>query len=132
MPFCPKCRYEYKQMVEICPDCNEKLVYSLPEEVSEQTSSDIETYRDWVQIARLTSPQYAEMVVEALRTKNIPAVILSGTGHFGQTGQFGVSSFRSVGGGYSLMVPKEHVTETDNVGELILGDEWKKGACHRN
>jgi len=25
------------------------------------------------------------------------------------------------------MVPKEHVTETDNVGELILGDEWKKG-----
>jgi len=113
--------------IEICPDCNEKLIYSLPEEAVEETSINIETYRDWVQIVRLTSPQYAEMVVEGLRTKNIPAVILSGAGHFGQTGQFGVSSFRSVGGAYSLMVPKEHAAEADNVGELILGDEWKKG-----
>ena len=26
MPYCPKCRYEYKPTVEICPDCGKKLV----------------------------------------------------------------------------------------------------------
>lgn len=26
MPYCPKCRYEYKPEVEICPDCGEELV----------------------------------------------------------------------------------------------------------
>jgi len=26
MPYCPKCRYEYKPTVEICPDCGKRLV----------------------------------------------------------------------------------------------------------
>jgi len=26
MPYCPKCRFEYKLTVEICPDCGERLV----------------------------------------------------------------------------------------------------------
>lgn len=29
MPYCPKCRYEYKPTVETCPDCGSKLVAKL-------------------------------------------------------------------------------------------------------
>ena len=29
MPYCPKCRYEYKPTIEICPDCGKKLVAKL-------------------------------------------------------------------------------------------------------
>lgn len=30
MPFCPKCRYEYREGIKICPDCEVKLVAELP------------------------------------------------------------------------------------------------------
>lgn len=32
MPYCPKCRYEYRADVTKCPDCDEKLVDELPAE----------------------------------------------------------------------------------------------------
>ena len=32
MPFCPKCRYEYRPEIKVCPDCGEKLVAELPPE----------------------------------------------------------------------------------------------------
>ncbi len=104
MPFCPSCRYEYKEGIIECPDCGDKLVESLPEEV--QPAVDEERHIDWVALARLTSSQYAEMVLEGLRAKNIPAVIKSTGGHFGQTGQLGPSSYRPVAGGFIvIMVP---------------------------
>jgi hypothetical protein len=30
MPFCPKCRYEYRRGVRECPDCRIELVDALP------------------------------------------------------------------------------------------------------
>jgi hypothetical protein len=123
MPFCPNCRYEYEQGVSICPDCNETLVASLPGETVQGLpsgmaaySSDISDHRDWVQIARLTSYQSADMILEAWHSKNIPAVIVSGAGQFGQTGD----------GAYSLMVPREHFEDADLEASAILGDEWEK------
>ena len=98
MPFCPKCRYEYQPGVSVCPDCNETLVASLPPETEEPSDELIEKYEDWVQLARLTSQPSAEMIMEVFREKKIPAVLLSGSGHFGITGQMGMSSFRPVNG----------------------------------
>ena len=126
MPFCPNCRYEYREGMVTCPECNEKLVPVIAEEAVNNLSDTDKPDHDWVQIARLSSREYAEMVVEVWRARQIPAVIHSGTGHFGITGQMGPSSFRPIGGGYSLMVPREHVAEADQEAALILGDEWEK------
>ena len=30
--FCPKCKYEYRDNIELCPDCNEMLVEKLADE----------------------------------------------------------------------------------------------------
>ncbi|UCC44388.1 MAG: hypothetical protein JSU65_00200 [Candidatus Zixiibacteriota bacterium] len=120
VPFCPNCEYEYKAGVSTCPDCEEPLVDKLPEEEEESETE----YDDWVHMARLNSDQYARMLLEALHAKDIPAVIRSGTGHFGQTGQMGTSSFRPVGGGYSLFVPQEFLQQADTEAELLLGEEW--------
>ena len=32
MPFCPKCGYEYEGGIDMCPDCEEKLVDHLTED----------------------------------------------------------------------------------------------------
>lgn len=47
MPWCPKCRYEYRTQVAICPDCEEPLMNqnpNLPEEappLSYRTASEV-------------------------------------------------------------------------------------------
>jgi hypothetical protein len=124
MPFCPKCEYEYKIGVAICPDCNEKLVERLPEKPDTDTQD--ERFKDWMPIARITSHQLAAMVLEALRAKGIAAVIDSGAGYFGETGQMGISSFRAVGGAYTLMVPEVYAKDACGEAAIILGDDWEK------
>lgn len=120
MPFCPSCHYEYDDDVFTCPDCEVELVDELPEE------SDEPEYEDWTALARLNSEQEMEMVQEVMRNEGIPVVVQSGTGHFGVTGQMGMSSFRPIGGGYSLLVPYEFLERADRIGSGLLGEEWDK------
>jgi hypothetical protein len=120
MPFCPRCRYEYRPEILSCPECGEALVDSLPEEVPAAE------YQDWIPIARLTSQQLADMVVEGLQAKEIPAVVMSGVGYFGVSGTQGVSSFSPVGGGYTILVPREFAADADEEGAVILGEVWEK------
>ena len=124
MPYCPKCRYEYNPEISICPDCEEHLVDILPEKYENDSEIDKQGYDNWVKIARLTSQAYANMINDGLQSKNIPVVILSGAGHFGQTGQMGTSSFFPVGGRYLVLVPEEFVEDANNEAVSILGDEW--------
>jgi len=124
MPFCPQCRYEYEIGIRQCPDCGAKLVDRLPEKTDDIPGERV--YKDWIPLASLTSQQMAEMVLESLRVKDIPAVIHSGVGYFGQAGTMGTSLYAPVGGAYILMVPLEYVEDADAEGQLILGDDWKK------
>jgi len=140
MPFCPKCRFEYREGVEVCPDCNLDLVASLPPEDLRKKDdwrrrkgepptsipSPDEDDTGWIALARLTSLQSAEMIIELLQEKDIPAVINSGVGYFGQIGSMGPSSYRPVGGGYTIMVPEESAEDADLEAEAVLGEEWAK------
>ena len=122
MPFCPKCRYEYREDVTECPDCHVKLVTTLPPADDDEDNK----YENWVHLARLNSQEYSAMLEEAFREKGIPVVIQSGTGHFGLTGQMGTSSYRPIGGGYSVYIPDEFVKAADELGQTILGDTWSQ------
>lgn len=86
---------------------------------------------EWQPIVRLTSPQYAEMVKEALEHEGITVLVYSSTGHFGQTGQFGISSYRPGTGVYTLLVPHAKADEADGIGESILGEIWSAGRIER-
>jgi len=120
MSFCPKCRYEYKAGVTTCPDCEVELVASLPDPEPEGGVR----YDNWVQLARLTSAEYAEMIRGRLEDMGIPVTILSGAGHFGVTGQMGPSSSVPIGGGFSVAVPDEFVVQADAEGEAMFGEDW--------
>ncbi|MDF1545196.1 MAG: hypothetical protein P1R58_08860 [bacterium] len=122
MPFCPTCRYEYEPNISKCPDCDEFLVSTLPPENAQEEEKE----RDWVPLAQLTSQQYSQMFLEALRSKGIDAIELSGTGYFGQVGAMGPSASLAIGGGYTIAVSREHLEEADSEGSIIFGDGWEK------
>jgi hypothetical protein len=122
MPFCPKCGTEYTEGTKYCSDCEVKLVDQPP-----AVPADEETeYEDWVKLARLTSPEYASMLEEELRAKDIPVIIRPEVGHFGNIGTLGPSSFVPVGGGYLVLVPEEFVERVDLEATALLGDVWKE------
>ena len=81
MPFCPKCRYEYLPTVSECPDCEVKLVAQLPlepeepdeplEAIEPEESVEMESYDNWIPLGRFASTVTAEMILEALHSKDI-------------------------------------------------------------
>ena len=111
MPFCPKCKYEYRPGITKCPDCQEYLVDFLPEEKGAEDLDDYKNIDNWQPLARLTAQQYAEMVVAGLKDKGIPVVMISETGHFGYTGQLGIGSYRPIGGGYVILAPADRAED---------------------
>lgn len=122
MPFCPKCKYEYQPEVSKCPDCGDRLVASLALEPEEAE----ETQYDWTPIAKITSPQYGEMILEVLRAKEIPAILSDSSGHFSKIGAVGPTSFQPVAGvGTTLLVPKENIEDAAGEAQVILGEEWE-------
>lgn len=123
MPFCPSCGYEYEPGVTRCADCDMALVDALPENVSDDFAHIAE--EDWIEIARLTSLQYAEMLLEVWHKNNIPSILRSHAGFFGFTGQMGTDSFAPVGDAFSLLVARDYLVEADAEAEAMLGDTWR-------
>ncbi len=125
MPFCPKCKYEYNPEVTKCPDCDEYLVNVLSVE-EDETEEDI-NFDEWVHIAQLNSPHSASLVIEVLTSKEIPAVAMSHTGHFGQIGAMGPSTFLPMGGAITIVVPEKYIVDANFEAEIVLGEEWAQG-----
>ena len=67
MPFCPNCKYEYKEDIKECPDCGAPLIDKLPIESSEES--------DYVPLRSLPSRLYAEMLQEVLKKEGISSII---------------------------------------------------------
>ena len=81
MPYCPKCRYEYKPTIEICLDCGKKLVAELKQkkrkkvatlEISEEKAL-IEPKLKLLYVNR--NLIYANFLKETLKRNGIPCLI---------------------------------------------------------
>ncbi len=68
MPFCPKCRCEYENDVQICADCEVDLVAELPPEIPEEYSE-----AEWVELCTFPGTLYARMAVDLLNKEGISA-----------------------------------------------------------
>jgi hypothetical protein len=123
--FCPKCGYEYRDGIITCPECDADLVEELPDDFDRDMKDESEPY-DWINIARMTSWEMAEMLVDGLRNRGIPAVVISRAGHFGQLTSVPVAAMSAAGGGYSILVPADFVSDADREAEAILGEEWER------
>jgi hypothetical protein len=112
--------------VTVCPDCDEPLVEVLPPKPLDNLENEFMGDQDWVEIAILTSEQYAQMVQEGLRLEGIPVVVMSKTGHFGATGQMGSFTFNPAGAGFLVLVPANRVEDAHIAAEALIGDIWTR------
>lgn len=122
MPFCPKCKYEYRVDVNVCPDCNEMLVSAPPAAGPSAGPAAITPDDSWVSVASVQTELIAEMARGALESNNIPSVIVSSS--FGAYGSGGDASamLQGVGGGSRLvMVPREFKPEAEMILKAVLG-----------
>ena len=108
MPYCPNCRYEYKESIKKCPDCGASLVDKLKEEESPQNIN-------YVPLRSLPSRLYAEMVQEALKKEGIPSIIKSDD--IAVTfPSHGTTSAVPV----NIWVPKENVKRAEEIADQML------------
>ena len=79
MPYCPICRIEYRQEFTQCVDCGEMLV----EILEPLPVVDIKADTEPVLLCEIFDDMEASMLVEALQTEGIPAMIKnSGAGQY--------------------------------------------------
>ncbi len=75
MPFCPKCRDEFQDWVEVCPDCGVALVDKLPEPPA---PPEKEKFDDRImRIATAPNEAVANMWAGILEEEGIPCLLQS-------------------------------------------------------
>lgn len=74
MAFCPNCEAEYKEGIEVCPDCQVKLVDELTSENRVHDRSDAEP----VPLQSFKTGAEAEMVRELLNQNGIRSFVEGG------------------------------------------------------
>lgn len=71
MPFCPKCKAEYRKGFKICADCNEKLVDVLEEDKKNDYKNGSEK---WVYLMSTYNDVEADIVIGLLNNYGIKAI----------------------------------------------------------
>ena len=112
MAVCPVCRSIVDDDITECPICGRELT-------RESTGG-----AEWVIAAIVKDKISADFAREALVSYDIPAVIFSKSGFLGDVGLPMGSMYGGVSGGYEISVPVEHLEETVDILNTILGNNW--------
>lgn len=116
MAYCPVCKTEWPQNVTECPVCAHEL------EPSENTLEP----DGWVMVGYVADKISADYVKEVLGSYEIPAVVLSKSGFFGQAGLMLQGFYKTGAQAYEISVPAEAVEEATGILDMILGDKWRR------
>ena len=85
-----------------------------------------ESSEDWIIVGKVNDPAMAEYVKETFKSYDIPVVIFSESGFFGQAG-LNLPSFYSKNiGQFRIHIRKEDTEEAVEILNMILGDSWVK------
>jgi len=120
MPFCANCRFEYREGISLCPDCNMPLVAELPPNTA-ATSPD----QSWVAVCSVFNDLSSSLARGALESRNIPSIVMSSTFKaYGIDAQYTSQLLNSPKATNVIMVPREYVEEASFVLEAVLGEEF--------
>lgn len=105
MASCPACKAEVKEDATHCSVCGEPLTNE----------------EGWVTIGSVDTRITADFVFETLKSYEIPAVVLSRSGYFGNFG-LTLQPFYSAGHGlFDISVPASHKEEAEDIFKMVTG-----------
>jgi len=81
----------------------------------------------WVTLGSVDNHPLAEMARETLSTQDIPAVVVSRDGYFGNVGLNLNPFFKTGGPRFLLSVPAALLDDAIEVMNMTLGDNWIEG-----
>ncbi len=120
MPFCPKCKFEYKQGAETCPDCGAALVEALPAEQGLESPDEGE--RKWKLLYIATSRPAAEFLNETLRNEGIASVVKYRGRFFGRGVAHGLGAVTGAGDA-EIWVDEKQFEEAEGIRRQTVGDD---------
>lgn len=111
MAYCPVCKNDLEEGVESCPVCGHELDESREDE--------------WVLLGTIEDKFSADYARESFKSYEIPAVIISRSGFFGDVGLTLNPFYKKESGTFEVKVPSEYIEEAADILNMILGDKWQ-------
>ena len=120
MPYCPRCRLEYRPGVKRCPDCNAELLDGSPPEPEVSHGVPL------VRLCVVADPSEGGVIQAALAESGIPATVRR---HGPITGELGRVTDGMTEDYAIVSVPEDRLEEArDLLKELEDGEfEWPEG-----
>lgn len=116
MASCPACKKDWPDDVTLCPICGQDLA-------SERAESEAE--ESWQMIGSVPDKLTADFARETLLAYEIPAVVVSKSGYFGQIGLTLTSFYTGRAEQFEVSVPETHREEASELLAATLGDKWQ-------
>lgn len=113
MAYCPVCKTEWKAPLRQCPVCSGELSAG-----KEETG--------WTLLGTIRDKVSADFAQEVLTSYEIPAVVISKSGFFGQAGLTFNTFYKAGSSLFEISVPTEHVQEACEILTMAVGDNWQR------
>jgi len=110
--FCPVCNSEWDEGTSECPVCGHDL-----------TGDDEDIV--WVVLGSFRDRLTADLAKETLDATEIPAVLFSRSGFFGNIGLTMTPFYGGDPAAFEISVPEEWAEEAMDTLNAVLGDTWR-------
>ena len=116
MTFCPVCKTEWREPIQECPVCGREL----------EKDNDDTNKSEWIVLGMIEDKMSADFAKETLTSYEIPSVVISKSGFFGNIG-LPLNPFYKPGSSlFQISVRSEDAEEAADILSLILGDKWQR------
>ena len=112
--YCPVCKNELSDDLQTCYVCGND-----PKSVSSESG-------EWVMLGIIEDKVLADLGRETLKSCNIPVVLFSKSGFFGNAGLLLAPFHSNSSAAFEISVPKEYADEAADTLEMTLGEKWHR------
>ena len=124
MPYCRRCKETFPDGLTACPNCGDD--FEDDEAFTENDDEFGERESGWTLIGKIRDVMSAGYAKETLQSYDIPAVVRSESGFFGQAGLNLPQIYGKQKGLFQIYVPTEMIEEAEDILNMILGHSWEK------
>lgn len=117
MPYCRDCKIEWEGEFQGCPVCGSEL------------GTEVETNEEpvtWVMLGAIEDKLSADFAKEVLASYEIPSVVISKSGYFGQVGLTFTTFYKPGASLFEISVPSNCSEEAADVLTMALGNRWER------